>query len=281
MKQVTQRLRDGRIEVLDVPPPSLTPEGVLVDVRASLLSAGTERHKAETARQSLLGKARSRPDEVRKVIEKARRDGLAETIQAVGARLDQPSSLGYSASGVVLAAGARVSDVVPGDRVACGGGGYAVHAEIDHVPGNLVVALPDGVTFAEGAFATVGSIALHGVRQADVRLGERVAVIGLGLVGQLAGQILRAAACRVVGIDLSGELVSRALEHGAADVAYERATLDGHALPPDAAGCDAVVVTAATASSDPVQLAARLCRDRGRVVIVGDVGMEISRAAYY
>jgi predicted dehydrogenase len=281
VRQVVQRLRDGRISVEDVPPPSLAAEGVLVEIRASLVSAGTERRKVETGRQSLIGKARARPDDVRAVIQKAKRDGVGETIQAVRARLDQPGALGYSAAGVVLAVGARVSDVVPGDRVACAGAGYAVHAEIDHVPGNLVVALPDDVGFVEGAFATVGSVALHAVRQADVRLGERVAVIGLGLVGQLAGQILRAAGCRVVGIDLSAELVARALADGAADAAYERKVLDGPELPREAVSCDAVVVTAATASSDPVRLAARLCRDRGHVVIVGDVGMEIPREAYY
>ena len=210
MKQVTQRLRDGKIEVLDVPPPLLTPATLIVDVRASLLSAGTERTKVETARKSLLGKARARPDQVKQVLEKARRDGLSETIQAVRSRLDEPSALGYSAAGIVVAVGDRVSDLQPGDRVACGGGDYAVHAEIDRVPANLCVPVPEGVDFAQASFATVGSIALHGVRQADVRLGERVAVIGLGLVGQLAAQILRAAGCTVVGIDLSPELVELA-----------------------------------------------------------------------
>ncbi len=202
MKQVTQRLRDGKIEVLDVPPPLLTPSTLIVDVRASLLSAGTERTKVETARKSLLGKARARPDQVKQVLEKARRDGLSETIQAVRSRLGEPSALGYSAAGVVVAVGERVSDLQPGDLVACGGGDYAVHAEIDRVPANLCVPVPEGLDFAQASFATVGSIALHGVRQADVRLGEHVAVIGLGLVGQLAAQILRASGCTVVGIDL-------------------------------------------------------------------------------
>jgi predicted dehydrogenase/threonine dehydrogenase-like Zn-dependent dehydrogenase len=280
VRQVTQRLRDGRIAVVEVPPPELRPEGVLVAVRSSLLSTGTERKKLEDARKSLLGKARSRPDEVRKVVEKARSEGLAETVQAVRTRLDRPGELGYSAAGVVTAAGARVSDLLPGDRVACGGGGYAVHAEIDYVPANLAVRIPEGVDFDAAAFATVGSIALHAVRQADVRLGERVAVIGLGLVGQLAGQILRAAGCRVVGVDLSDELVSRALRDGAADAAFSRGEL-GTTLPPDAGGCDAVLVTAATSSSDPVTLAAELARDRARIVLVGDVGMDVPRGKYY
>jgi predicted dehydrogenase/threonine dehydrogenase-like Zn-dependent dehydrogenase len=281
VKQITQRLRDGKISVIDVPAPVVTPDGVLVDVRASVLSAGTERAKVETGKQSLLGKARSRPDQVKQVIEKAQRDGLRDTVRAVRSRLDQPSPLGYSCAGVVLAVGERVSDIVPGDRVACGGADYAVHADVVHVPGNLCVPLREELSFDQGAFGTVGSIALHGVRQADSRLGERVAVIGLGLVGQLTGQILRAAGCTVVGIDLSRDLVERATRDGAADVGFTRADLGDGEPPAAAGGCDAVVITAAANSTDPVELAARLCRDRGRVVIVGDVTMELPRSTYY
>jgi predicted dehydrogenase/threonine dehydrogenase-like Zn-dependent dehydrogenase len=281
MKQVTQRLRDGSISVIDVPDPTVLPFGVLVDVRASLLSAGTERNKVKTGQQSLIGKARARPDQVRQVMEKAQRDGIRETMRVVRSRLDQPSALGYSAAGVVLAVGSRVRDIAPGDRVACGGADYAVHADVDHVPSNLCVPLPDAVDFEEGAFATVGSIGLHGLRQADVRLGETVAVVGLGLVGQLAGQLARASGCRVVGIDLSPELLERARAVGAADVVYERAQLSANCLPADARDCDVVLITAATPSDDPVQLAAQLARDRGRVVIVGDVGLAIPRAPYY
>lgn len=279
MKQVTQRLRDGEITVADVPDPVLRPEGVIVDVRASLLSAGTERAKVQTARQSLAGKARARPDQVRQVVEKARRDGVAATVDAVRMRLGQPSELGYSTAGVVVGVGARVRDLAIGDRVACGGGGYAVHAEMNYVPGNLCVTLPDEVDFAEATFATVGAIALHGVRQADVRLGERVAVIGLGLVGQLAGQLLRASGCTVIGVDLDGAAARRARDLGACDLGLARAELDGG---PDAAQpCDAVLLTAATPSDDPIELAARLSRDRARVVVVGDVGLHVPRAGYY
>jgi predicted dehydrogenase/threonine dehydrogenase-like Zn-dependent dehydrogenase len=280
MKQVTQRLRNGVVEILDVPEPVLTPETVLVDVRASLLSAGTERAKVEAGKKSLIGKARSRPDQVAQVIDKARSDGVLETIRTVRARLDQPSVLGYSAAGVVLAVGTRIRGVAVGDRVAIGGGEYAVHAEIDRVPANLCVPLPESVTFEEGCFACVGSIALHGVRQADVSLGERVAVIGLGLVGQLTGLLLRAAGCTVVGIDLNAALLDNARTIGAADSCFPRTAL-GDVLPREAENCDAVIVTAATSSNDPVELAPRLCRDRGRVVIVGDVGLKIPRAPYY
>lgn len=281
MKQVSLRLRDGRVDVLDVPLPALTPDGVLIDVRASLLSVGTEKSKVQAGRENLIGKARARPDQARQVIEKARQEGVRQILQTVRARLDQPAALGYSAAGVVLEVGARVRGIAPGDRVACGGGDYAVHADVVQVPGNLCVSLPENVTFESGAFATVGSVAMHGVRQADVRLGEHVAVIGLGLVGQLTGQILRAAGCRVAGIDLSEALVEKALELRAADVAFNRSALDGQELPADAVNCDAVIITAATKSSDPINLAARLCRDRGRVVVVGDVGIDIPRAPYY
>jgi predicted dehydrogenase/threonine dehydrogenase-like Zn-dependent dehydrogenase len=276
VKQVTQRIRDGHIEVVEVPAPELTPDTVLVDVRASVLSTGTERAKVETARKSLVGKARARPDQVRKVVEKAKRDGIRETVDAVRLRLDEPTALGYSSSGVVTAVGSRVPDVAPGDRVACGGAGHAVHAEVDSVPGNLCVRLPDSVSFEAGAFATIGAISLHGVRQAGVSIGERVAVIGLGLVGQLAGQIFRAAGCRVLGVDLSEELVKKALDTGAVDEGWQRA-----AVPHETSGFDAVLITAATQASDPIELAAHLCRDRGRVVVVGDVGLQVPRAAFY
>jgi polar amino acid transport system substrate-binding protein len=279
MKQVTQRLRDGRVEVLSVPRPTLSPGTVLVDVRASLLSAGTERTKVQTAKKSLIGKARQRPDQVAQVIEKARNDGLRETVRTVRSRLEQPSVLGYSAAGVALAVGARVAGVAVGDRVAIGGAD-AVHAEVDRVPANLCVTLPDAVSFEEGCFACVGSIALHGVRQAGVTLGERVAVIGLGLVGQLTALLLRAAGCRVVAIDLDRAPLERALELGGIDAGFARGEI-GEAVPPALDGCDAVIVTAATPSNDPIELAPRLCRDRGRVVIVGDVGMTLSRAPFY
>lgn len=281
MKQVALRLRDGRVEVLEVPPPGSAPECVVVDVRASVLSVGTERSKIAAGRQSLIGKARARPDQARQVVEKARRDGLRDTVAAVRTKLDQPTALGYSAAGVVLEVGARVRGLAPGDRVACGGGGYAVHAEVVRVPGNLCVALPDTVGFEAGAFATIASVALHGVRQADVRLGERVAVIGLGLVGQLTAQILHAAGCIVMGVDLSPSLVEKARSLGSVDIGYEPAALDPPDLPPGVGEFDAAIVTASARSSDPVQRALRLLRDRGRVVVVGDVQVDVPRAAGY
>ena len=280
MKQVTQRLRNGRIEVTDVPPPVLRPEGVLVDVRASLLSAGTERSTVQAGRQGLIGKARARPEQTRAVLDRARREGVRSTVEVVRTRLDQPSALGYSSAGVVLAVGELVSDLRPGDRVACAGGGHAVHAECNYVPGNLSVPLPSRVSFEAGAFATIGSIAMHGVRQAEVQLGERVAVIGLGLVGQLTCRLLSAAGCQVVGIDLSQELVELARGAGASG-GYTRAELDPASPPAMLRDCDAVILTAATATDDPIALAGAIARDRARVVAVGDVGMNLPRSSFY
>ena len=279
MKQLTQRLRDGRLEVIDVPLPQLGESTVLVDVRASLVSTGTERSKLDAARKGLIGKARARPDQARQVLDKARRDGVKETIHAVRMRLDSPSAIGYSASGVVIAVGERVRDVRVGDHVACGGAG-AVHAEVIVVPANLCVPVPRQVDFAEAAFATVGAIAMHGVRQSEAAIGERVAVVGLGLVGQLCCQILNAAGCRVIGIDLSSDLVDRAVRSGVVEAGYIRQELTER-LPVEIDGVDAVLLTAATPSADPVEFAARVCRDRGRVVVVGDVGLSFPRAAYY
>lgn len=281
MKQVAVRLGDGKVSVLDVSPPALTPESVLVDVRASVLSVGTERSKLAAGREGLIGKARARPDQARQVVEKARRDGLRDTVSAVRTKLRQPTALGYSAAGVVLEVGGRVRGLSPGDRVACGGGEYAVHADVVQVPGNLCVRLPDNVDFETGAFATIASVAMHGVRQADVRIGERVAVIGLGLVGQLTAKIARAAGCIVSGIDLSASLVEHARRLGSIDSGYPRADLDRVNLPHDARDCDAVIVTASTHSNDPIELAVRLLRDRGRVVVVGDVHVDLPRAPCY
>ena len=280
MRQVTQRLRNGQVQIAEVPTPTVTLDSVLVDVRASLVSAGTERSTVEAARQNLIGKARARPDQARQVLDKARRDGLRATLDTVRTRLGQPSPLGYSSAGEIVEAGARVSGLRPGDRVACAGAGHAVHAELNQVPANLCARLPDTVSFEAGAFATVGSIALHAVRQAETSIGERVAVIGLGLVGQLACRLLLAAGCEVVGVDLDAELVERARQAGV-ESASVRSELTDADLPTSAANCDAILITAATSSDDPVELAAALARDRARIVVVGDVGMKLPRPPYY
>ena len=207
MKQLIQHLDTGDIRILDVPAPQTSPGAVVVATAASVVSAGTERMIVDFAEKNLLQKARSRPDLVRQVWDKAQREGLLTTLEAARGRLQQPMALGYSSAGTVIEVGEDVMGLNQGDRVACAGGGYATHAEVVAVPANLVVRLPDEVPFESAAFATLGAIAMQGVRLADVRLGEVVAVIGLGLLGQLAAQILKAAGCLVIGTDLRPERV--------------------------------------------------------------------------
>jgi predicted dehydrogenase/threonine dehydrogenase-like Zn-dependent dehydrogenase len=277
MRQIAQRIKDGKLRVFDVPTPEVDEWKVLVRTEASLVSAGTERAKVETARETLLGKARRRPDQVRQVVDKLRSDGVGATIDAVRSRLEAWSPLGYSATGTVERVGSHVRDVRPGDRVACGGE-EAAHAEVLAVPGNLCVPVPDGVDAAAAAFTTVGAIAMHGFRQGGTRLGERVAVVGLGLVGQLTARIAHAAGCKVVGIDLEDWRVELAEAAGVLDVGRRRDQVsDG-----DLGQCDAVLVTAAAAgSNDPVSLATDLARERGRIVIVGDVRLDLDRRRLY
>ena len=267
----------------DVPAPRLATGMVLVRTAASLVSAGTERSSVEFARKSLLAKARSRPDLVKKVMDKARTDGLLTAWDAARNRLDQPSALGYSSAGVVIAVAEGAEGFRVGDRVACAGGGYASHAEIVRVPVNLVAPVPEGVALEDAAFATVGAIGLHGLRLAEPQLGETVAVIGLGLIGLLVVQMAKAAGCKVVGIDLDEGRVERAKALGAdaALVGGGEAVREAVEALTGGVGVDAALVTAGTASSDPVTLAAELCRDRGRVVVVGAVGMDLPRPPFF
>ncbi len=280
MKQLLQNLRDGKTEVAEVPVPTPQPGMVLVRTAASLVSAGTERMLVEFAEKSLVGKARSRPDLVRQVVDKARREGVLSTLEAAFNRLDQPMPLGYSSAGTIVALGEGVTGFQVGQRVACGGGGHAVHAEYALVPQNLLAALPDAVSFEAGAFATLGAVALHGFRLAGPQVGERVAVIGLGLLGLLAVGVARQASCAVFGVDLNPSRVELASRMGAtaslstgaeeAAIAFSRGQ-----------GCDLVLICASSESNDPVELAAAIARDRARIVAVGAVGMNIPRREYY
>src|ERR687889_377814 len=211
MKQILQNYKTGEVTVADVPPPVAQPGRVLVRAAASLISAGTERMAVELGRKSLLGKARERPDLVGKVLEKVKSEGLLSTLQSVREKLDESHALGYSAAGLVVEVGEGVTEFRAGERVACAGTGYAAHAELLSVPKNLCVRLPDAVDFESAAFATLGAIALQGVRLAEPTLGESVVVIGLGLIGQLAVQLLRANGCRVFGLDLDPSRVSLAV----------------------------------------------------------------------
>ena len=283
MKQLLQNYRTGQMRVEDVPAPALQPGGVVVRNRFSVVSAGTERATVEFARQSMLGKARSRPDLVKQVISRVRRDGLRATYKTVMSSIDQFTPMGYSSAGEVVEVGEGVDSVSVGDLVACAGGGYASHAEAVYVPRNLVVPLPDGVTPEQGAFGTLGAIAMQGIRRAELMPGESVAVIGLGLIGQITVQILLAYGCPVMGIDIDPAKVAAAKKYGMEasgvigvdDLAGTAQALSG------GAGVDAVVITAATQTSGPVELAGELARERGRVSAVGDVGLDIPRRLYY
>lgn len=280
MKQLLQNIRSGATEVEDVPVPSPKPGTALVQTGASLVSAGTERMVVEFAEKSLLGKARSRPDLVRQVIDKARREGLLSTIGAVFNRLEQPMPLGYSSAGTIVTLGEGLQGFQVGQRVACAGGGYAVHAEYNVVPQNLLSALPDGVDFESAAFTTLGAIAMHGYRLAETQIGERVAVIGLGLLGLLAAGIARAAGCMVLGIDLDPGRVALAHQMGIKGVLRDQAEETAGALT-RRKGMDAVLICADTPSADPVELAGAIARDRGKVVAVGSVGLKLPRKVYY
>ena len=279
-------MREGSVEVLDVPSPQLRGTGVLVRTAASLISAGTERAALDFAKGSLLNKARSRPDLVKQVIQKVQRDGVKQAIGVALSRLERPVAPGYACSGIVIATSNDLSEFAVGDRVACAGAGYATHAEINYVPKNLTVAIPkrpsgEWVPFDEAAFTTLGAIALHGSRLAKPQLGDKAVVIGLGTVGLLAVQILRAHGCRVAGVDLNEERCGLARALGA----------DFASTPDDVEravktwtrelGADLVLVAAATDGNDPVVLAAQLARDKGRIVAVGATGMDIPRRTLF
>jgi predicted dehydrogenase len=280
MKQAVQDLRGGGTRIVDVPIPSAGRGQVVVRTAFSLLSSGTERMAADFAGKSLAGKARARPDLVRQTLEKARREGVLAAVDAVRSRLAEPMALGYSSSGTVVEVGDGIDDLRPGDRVACAGGGYAVHGQYAAVPRLLVARLPDNVSLDSGAFATLGAIALHGLRLADVQVGERVAVIGLGLIGQLAVAVASAAGVEAFGIDLRDDRVRLAERRGARG--FRRDGAEAAVLAASGGtGVDAVLICADTTSNDPAELAAELARDRGRVIAIGAVGMELPRRTYY
>jgi predicted dehydrogenase/threonine dehydrogenase-like Zn-dependent dehydrogenase len=270
------------ITVEEVPPPNLPPGHILIRNRYSLISAGTERARVEVGRQGLIGKARQRPDQVKQVVRSVRECGLRDTYRLVSDRLETPFQVGYSSAGVALKVGTGVEGISPGMRLAAGGAGYASHAEIVCVPKNLCVAVPDGVPFRSATFATVGAIALHGIHLAEIQPGSRVAVIGLGLVGQLAVRLLTVYGCDVIGVDRDPVMLSLARAVGIPVLARnDEYLVDAARAAWSGAGADAVLITAATRNADPVELAGELARDRAVVVIVGDVTVAPPRPAYY
>jgi polar amino acid transport system substrate-binding protein len=284
VKILALKLADGSVTMMEAPSPLLEPGFVRVRTLFSAVSPGTEGNKIVTGKQSLLGKARSRPDQVKQVVEMARSIGIQGTLQKVRAKLEGAQPLGYSLTGVVLEVGANVTHVCTGDLVACAGGGYANHADEVVVPRNLVVKIPAGVPADAAALTTLGAIALQGVRLAAPNLGENVVVVGLGIVGLLACQLLRAGGCRVFGADVAAPAVDLARRTGSVDVAARIGEDPVEGMVQDftrGRGADVVLICAATASSEPVVLAGRVSRKRGRVIVVGAVGMELPRENYY
>ena len=279
MRKLVQSIRSGELRIVDSPDPMIGPTEVLVATSHSLVSAGTERAVRKLASANLLQKARARPDLVRQVVRKARAEGIRSTIGAVQTRLDEDMPLGYSAAGTVVSVGDAVDGIRVGMRVATGGAG---HSDLQVVAGLLTVAIPDEVQSSDAAIATVASIALHGLRLADVGTGGCICVIGLGLIGQLTVRLAHASGLRVFGVDLSDWTVEKARESGArAGVESGDATTQEIIEWSRGRGADAVILTAATPSSEPVLHAAHRVRDRGTIVAIGDVGLDLERTPLY
>jgi predicted dehydrogenase/threonine dehydrogenase-like Zn-dependent dehydrogenase len=279
MKQVLQNLKTGIVEVADVPCPVVGTGRVLVQTRATLISAGTERMLVEFAQSSLLAKARGQPDKVRQVLDKIKTDGLLPTLEAVFSRLDEPLPLGYCNAGVVVEVGEGVTEFTPGDRIVSNG----PHAEMVAVPKNLCAKIPDNVSDDQAAFTVLASIGLQGIRLIEPTIGETIVVTGLGLIGLASVQLLVSAGCRVIGIDPDPKRAELATAFGAQvinigtdvdPVAIALALTNGR-------GVDGVLITASSKDSNLIKQAAAMCRKRGRIVLVGVVGMELSRSDFY
>lgn len=280
MLQIVQYQKSGEVSPRELPAPSCKEGGILVQTHFSLISAGTEKISVENAQSSLLQRARKQPDQVKLVMDSIKKEGIISTAKRVKSKLESYKPLGYSASGVVIES--KTSEFSPGNYVAVAGAGYANHAEILSIPKNLAVKIPEGVSFEEAAYTTLGSIAMQGVRQADLRLGENVAVIGLGLLGQITVQLLKASGCRVVGLDVNESLFDMAKKFGC-DRTYSSSFENVKEIMAftDSIGCDAVIITASTSSNQPMELALELARKKGKVVVVGAIGMNVPRGPFY
>ncbi len=282
MEQLTQKLKDGETKIVEVPFPQCGERMILVRNHYSVISAGTEGATANSARKSLIAKAKERPQQVKQVLDVLKKQGIVQTYRAVTKKLEAYSPCGYSSSGEVIAVGSEVTGFAPGDKVACAGVGYANHAEVVAVPVNLCVKLRDDADLAAAAYNTLGAIAMQGVRQADLKLGDNVLVIGLGLIGQITAQLCRASGCRVIGVDVSAQAVNSASK--LLDLALTRnsvgieETIDSYT---SGYGVDAVIITAATGSLDPVNFAGKVARRKASVVIVGAVPTGFDRKDYY
>ena len=286
MKQIAQNYKSGELAVLDVPAPACRPGGVLVQSLFSLISTGTEMMKLAEAQMSMVGKARARPDQVRKILDTVAQQGAAETYKKVMSRLDSYTPLGYSLCGVVTEVGKGAEEFRVGQIVAAAGNEYALHAEVNWIPVNLCAAVPRGVAPEHAAFSTVGAIAMHGVRRSEVQLGDTACVIGLGLIGQLVIRLLVASGVRVIGLDVIEERCRLAEQAGAVlcaaptdeGMASIQASLDEMS---GGRGADHVFLAAGGSSNAPVETAARLARDRARVVDIGKTRLDLPWNAYY
>ncbi|MEN5386595.1 bi-domain-containing oxidoreductase [Aliarcobacter skirrowii] len=281
MKQLIQSFKTGELGLFDVPAPVCEINGALVQTTVSLVSAGTEKMLVDFAKKSMLAKAKDRPDLVKQVIDKMKKEGVRNTLEKVFTKLDTPIPLGYSLAGRVVEVGSELSGINIGDRVACGGAGYANHAEINYVPKNLMVKIPDEVDDIDASFVTVGAIALQGVRQTAPLLGEKVAVMGLGLLGQLTVQLLKANGCKVIGSDIDTDKMALAKKLGCDEVCHAGELITKANEFTNGYGVDAVIIAASTSSNQPITDAAEISRMRGRVVLVGMVGMDVPRNTYY
>lgn len=283
MKQLIQNFKNGDLYVDEIPLPSLQEAMVLIETEYSLISAGTERGSVKVAQANMFNKAKQRPDLVKQILENFKKEGFSATLSKVRTKLDSLKALGYSSSGVVMASLDTKSIFKVGDRVACAGQDYASHAEVVAVPQNLVAKIPENVSSEEAAFTTIGAIALQGVRQADPKLGEKACVIGLGLLGQITGQLLRANGCHVLAVDYSDYLIDFANKNSV-DKALHRN--DSNLLSAcenftNGNGFDFIIITAATPTNDPIILSTKIARKKGRIVIVGSVKMDIPREPFF
>ncbi|ROL56259.1 oxidoreductase [Bacteroidetes/Chlorobi group bacterium Naka2016] len=280
MLQVLQHQKSGEILVADVPPPICPQRGILVQNYFSVISSGTERTSVETAKSSLIERAKRQPEQVRTVIDNLKKEGLTSTLNKVFSRLDSYKTFGYSSAGVVIES--KSEHFSPGDKVACAGAGYATHSEIVAIPQNLACKIPQGVSFESAAFTTIGSIALQGIRQANPRLGEYVAVIGLGLIGLITVQLLKANGCLVAGLDVREDNFALARTFGCNFVGISSTELIPNLMAfSNGMGFDSVIITASTSSNEPTELALKIARKKGRVIVVGAVGMNIPRSPFY
>lgn len=278
MRQLLQNARSGVIELVEVPAPMAAPGQVLVQNHYSVMSPGTDKLAMSFARKSMLGKARSRPDLVRQVLKKIKTDGPLATYRSATSRLDSPQPMGYSSAGVVCGVGPGVEGFAVGDRVACAGAGYANHSEMVAVPQNLVALVPDAVDLHDAVFSTLGSIAMQGLRVANPTLGELAVVVGLGIIGQVSVQLLRANGCRTLGVDLNSDRVKQAREQGATWALTPNELSESfQAKVTGGSGFDFALVTAASSNSAPLELAASLLRLKGRIAFVGAMPIELDR----